>query len=166
MKNKALFLDRDGVINKRPPQGDYVKKWDELEFNPGIEKLIAWANKNNYLVIVITNQRGVGRKLMSKKDLEMVHTKIVLELQKKGAKITKVFSCIHNEEDNCDCRKPKPGLLFQAAKEFDIDLSKSLMIGDQQTDIQAAQSAGCSSLLIEPNSRILISTVSEIIKNR
>ena len=154
MKKRALFLDRDGVINKTPAKHDYVKNWSEFHFIPKIENLIAFANKMGLLVIVVTNQRGVAKNLMSKKALEEIHQKMCEELKEKGAVIDKVFCCTHDYKDNCDCRKPKPGLLFMAAQELNIGLSKSLVIGDSQTDVQAAMAAGCPFLLVKSNQKI------------
>jgi D-glycero-D-manno-heptose 1,7-bisphosphate phosphatase len=148
MKRRALFLDRDGVINKKPPEHDYVKCWEEFEFVPGIENLIKTFNKKGYLVIVFTNQRGVARGMMTEKDLNDIHEKMMKELREKGAIINTVYSCIHDYSDNCECRKPKPGLLTMAADDFEIDLARSLVIGDDETDILAGKAVGCKTLLV------------------
>jgi len=147
MKRKAVFLDRDGVINKKPPEHDYIKSWDEFEFIPGIENLIKIFNEKGDLVIVFTNQAGVARKLMTEEALNEINRKMTEELKKKGAIIDAVYSCIHGYTDNCECRKPKPGLLLMAAKDLNIDLKKSLAIGDSEVDIIAGKMAGCKTLL-------------------
>jgi len=147
--NKAVFLDRDGVINRKPAPHDYVKKWSEFEFIPGIEKLIKRVNEKGYLVIVVTNQRGIARGLMAKRDLEEIHRKMKEELKKKGAKIDAIYYCPHDVEDNCNCRKPKPGMILKAAKDFNIDLADSIAIGDSGPDIMAGKAAGCKTMLVE-----------------
>lgn len=155
VKKRALFLDRDGIINKKPSEHDYIKNWKEFCLIPGVENLIILAKRNGFLVIVFTNQRGVARNLMSKNEIEGIHQKMCNELKKRGAVIDKVFCCIHDYKDNCNCRKPKPGLLFMAASEFNIDLSKSLVIGDSRVDILAGKAAGCTTMLVESDKEIL-----------
>lgn len=145
---KALFLDRDGVINKKMPVHDYVKSWQEFEFLPEIEKLIKKFNRQGYLVVVVTNQKGIARGLVSEKTVKEIHQRMIRELRKKGAIIDAVYFCPHDDKDNCDCRKPKPGMLFQAAKDLNIDLSQSILIGDEETDLKAAKAAGCQGFLI------------------
>jgi D-glycero-D-manno-heptose 1,7-bisphosphate phosphatase len=137
---KALFLDRDGVINVRPAEHDYVKSWSEFEFIAGIERVIRQANEKGILVIVITNQRGIARGLMTERDLLDIHEKMKAALKKKGAVIDAIYYCPHNEGE-CDCRKPKPGMIWKAAKEFDIDITKSVYVDDM--DIAAGVNAAC-----------------------
>lgn len=149
--NKAVFLDRDGIINKKPLPHDYVKKWSEFKFIPRIEKLIKRANKKGLLVIVVTNQRGIARGLMTKKNVEEIHRKMKEVLKRKGAKIDAIYYCPHNVKDNCRCRKPKPGMLLQAAKDFNISLKESVIIGDDETDIGTGKEAGCKTILIRNN---------------
>lgn len=146
---RAIFLDRDGIINKKPAPHDYVKDWSEFKFLPGIEKLIKRANKKGYLVIIATNQRGIARGLMTKKDLHKIHQKMKEELKRKGAKIDEIYYCLHNLEKHCQCRKPKPGLLLQAAKDFNLNLQESILIGDDETDILAGKAAGCKTILVK-----------------
>jgi len=145
-KTKALFLDRDGVINKKPKKGEYIKSWEEFEFTPGIERLIRLANRKGYLVIVITNQRGIGLKKMTVKDFQLITSKMTNELKKKGAIVNGVCYCPHLISDNCSCRKPKPGLFFEAASYFNIDLENSIMIGDSKSDMIAGRRAGCGAI--------------------
>ena len=146
-KKAAVFLDRDGVINKKSPPHDYVKKWKEFEFLPGVFKAIRELNKK-FLVIIITNQRGVGRGLISLADLENIHAKMIKKLRRFGAKIDGIYICPHDIKDNCDCRKPKSGMLFRAAKDFKIDFSQSYIIGDSSIDIQAGKKVGSKTVLI------------------
>ena len=145
---RAVFLDRDGVINKKAPEGDYIKNWDEFEFLPGVEKAIRTFNENGFLVIIVSNQRGIARGLMTEEDLKEIHSKMREELAKDGAVIDGIYYCPHDLDDHCGCRKPAPGLLLEAAKEHNVDLSQSWMIGDQESDIEAGRRAGCKTILI------------------
>ncbi len=151
-KRKAVFLDRDGIINQKPQEHDYVKSWKEFKFIPGIEELIKAAKEEGYLVIVITNQRGIARGLVSREVVEKIHEKMVASLKKKGAIIDAIYYCPHDIKDHCNCRKPKPGMILQAAKEFNIDLKNSIVIGDSESDIMAGKAVGCKTFLANPDS--------------
>ena len=145
--NKAVFLDRDGVINQKAPEHDYIKSWDEFHFLPGVKEAIRRIHQKGYLVIVVTNQRGIARGLMTEKDLKEIHRKMCEELQKQGASIDDIFYCPHDIKDNCTCRKPQPGMLIQAQNKWDIDFAKSCIIGDSDSDIEAGQRVGCRGIL-------------------
>ena len=144
--NKAVFLDRDGVINQKL-ENDYVKSWKEFHFLPGVMEAIRAINDKGYLVIVVTNQRGIARGLMTEEDLQEIHRKMYKELQKHGAHIDDIFYCPHDILENCTCRKPKPGMLIEAQRKWSIDLTKSYIIGDSQSDIEAGQKVGCRGIL-------------------
>lgn len=162
MKKRAIFLDRDGVINKKPKEHDYVKSWEEFFWLPDVKKAIKLANEAGFLVIVISNQRGVAKGLMTREDVEEINQKMVDELKVNGARVNGVYWCGHNYSDNCDCRKPKPGLILQAAKDCKIDLTNSWVIGDTKDDIKAGMAAGCKTLKIKTNGSLL-AAVKEII---
>lgn len=147
---KVVFLDRDGVINKKPPQADYVKSWEEFEFLPKIIEAIRLLNSKGYKIIIITNQSGIARKKLSKKDLENIHKKMQQELKNNSAKIDKIYYCPHGWDKGCFCRKPKPGLLLQASTEHFIDLRKSLFIGDDKRDKEAGDAVDCKTILVNP----------------
>jgi len=98
-KYKCVFLDRDGAINKKAPEGDYIKNWSEFKFLPGVKEAIKRLNKASFLVIVITNQRGIAKGLMTEEDLKDIHTKIIEELKKSGARIDGIYYCPHDEKD-------------------------------------------------------------------
>ena len=147
-KYRAVFLDRDGVINKKAPEGDYVKNWDEFRFLPGVKKAIRKLNEKGFLVIVVSNQRGIAKGVMTEDDLKEIHARMKEELRKEGAVINGIYYCPHDIKDHCDCRKPKPGLLLRAAREHDVDLRRSWMIGDRESDIEAGKRAGCKTILI------------------
>lgn len=136
MTNWTLFLDRDGVINERI-EGDYVRNWKEFVFLEGVlEALSILARKFNRIVVV-TNQQGIAKGLMTEEDLHKVHEMMVLEITKSGGKIDKVYYCPLSEKLNPPCRKPNSGMAEQAQKDFqDIDFEKSIMVGDSISDIE------------------------------
>jgi D-glycero-D-manno-heptose 1,7-bisphosphate phosphatase len=154
MRMKAIFLDRDGIINRRIV-GDYVKRWDEFEFLPDIFDLLPRIHSAGFAAIVITNQRGIGRGLMSAHDLEEIHARMQGTLEmKSGERFDAIYYCPHDLDDACDCRKPLPGLLRRAADDHGIDLVSSWMIGDSESDVEAGIAAGCRAVLVaEPSSR-------------
>ena len=148
-KNKAVFLDRDGVLNKN--RDDYVKSTKELEIFSNIGKEILKLKMKGFLIIVITNQSVINRKIITIRELEEIHSTIQKFLMKSKTSIDKFYFCPHRPDENCDCRKPKPGLILQAINEFSIDASKSWMVGDSKTDIQAGEKAGCKTILLKKN---------------
>jgi D-glycero-D-manno-heptose 1,7-bisphosphate phosphatase len=149
---KAAFLDRDGVINQRAREGEYTTTWKELHILPGVAEAIGLLNRAGYLVVVVTNQRCVAKGLISSSQLEDLHKRMCDELARGGGIIDAVYYCPHDFAPPCDCRKPKPGMLLQAAREHDIDLAASWMIGDSARDIGAGRAAGCRTIrLLDEN---------------
>jgi D-glycero-D-manno-heptose 1,7-bisphosphate phosphatase len=146
--NKAVFLDRDGVINRKPPEGEYVTRWEEMQFLPGVEEAIALLTKAGYFVFVASNQRCVAKGLLSQNDLDLMHQRMCQELAAKGATITKVYYCPHEKHSACECRKPAPGMLVAAASRYKLDLAASWMIGDSEADVKAGKNAGCRTIRI------------------
>ena len=146
--NKAIFLDRDGVINK--DRSDYVKSIHELEIFSNIEECIKRIKEKGFLIIVISNQSAIGRNLTSHAEVQKIHDHIQQYLNKWNLKIDAFYYCPHNPDDNCNCRKPKPGLLIQAANDYNIDLQNSWMIGDHDRDVQSGLNAGCNSIMVTP----------------
>ena len=149
---RAVFFDRDGVLNRKPAEHDSVKNFGEFFWNEGAQELVKNINNLNFLVIVISNQRGVALGRMSKDFVEALHVQMNKDLGKIGARIDAFYYCPHDVIDRCLCRKPAPGMFLTAASEWGIDLSKSFMIGDRESDIVAAQSAGCKGIKIETDS--------------
>jgi len=141
MLKKIVFLDRDGVINKDSPE--YIKNWNEFEFIPGSIEAIRRLTAAGFAVILITNQSGIGRGIIAPEDLADMHTKMQEKIRAHGGEICDIFFCPHCPDENCDCRKPKPGLIWHAQKKYSIDLSSAWMIGDSAKDIECAISAGC-----------------------
>ncbi len=135
---KALFLDRDGVINV---DSGYIYKIADFEFIDGIFELLKEAQNRNYLLIVVTNQSGIAKNYYSEQDFKILTAYMVDEFLEMGIKITKVYHCPHQDSDNCDCRKPKSGMILEAIKKFGIDVNKSIMIGDKERDIISAKNA-------------------------
>lgn len=155
-KQKAIFLDRDGTINKYV---GFLRNIDDFELIPGVAEAIRAINLSGYLAIVITNQPVVARGEVSYAELQEIHNKMETLLGQQGAFIDKIYFCPHHPHKGyegeipelkieCACRKPKPGMLLQAAKDFNIDLSQSWMIGDGENDIKAGKAAGCKTALI------------------
>lgn len=155
-KQKAIFLDRDGTINKYV---GYLTKPKEFELLPGVAEAIRKINNSGYLAIVVTNQPGIAQGRLTEVTLQVIHHKMETLLGKEGAFVNRIYYCPHHPDKgfegevpelkiNCDCRKPKPGMLLQAAKDFNIDLSASWMIGDDQRDVLTGKNAGCHTALI------------------
>jgi D-glycero-D-manno-heptose 1,7-bisphosphate phosphatase len=142
--NKAAFLDRDGVINRKAPTEDeYITRWEEMQILPGVVEAIALLCRANFRVIVVSNQRCVAKGLLTENELDAIHQQMCREISARGATIDGVYYCPHEEQPACSCRKPAPGMLFAAADEHQVDLNCSWMIGDSEKDIQAGRSAGC-----------------------
>ena len=147
-KVSAVFLDRDGVINKKAKEHDYVKKWEEFSFLPEVDKAIKKLNDKGIPIIIITNQRGIARGLFTVKDLENIHNNMKNELKKKEAYITAIYFCPHNYKDHCDCRKPKIGMLKMAENDYNLRLKDCYFIGDSKTDIETGAKAKCNTIFI------------------
>lgn len=174
-KQKAVFLDRDGTINKYV---GFLRNIDDFELIEGVAEAIKLINQSGYLAIVVTNQPVIARGEVTWEELNDIHKKMATLLGKEGAYVDGIYICPHHPDKgfegerqeykiDCDCRKPKPGLLLQAAKDFNIDLSESYMIGDSHRDVEAGENAGVkkSILIKENNENGLLSIINEIIKD-
>ncbi|MFL6436482.1 MAG: D-glycero-alpha-D-manno-heptose-1,7-bisphosphate 7-phosphatase [Terriglobales bacterium] len=151
MAAKAVFLDRDGVINQKAPEDGYITTWAEMRFLPGVTEAISLLNQAGFFVIVVSNQRCVAKGLISPHTLELLHDQMREELVRRGAKIDAIYYCPHEIIPECKCRKPSPGLLLRAANEHSLDLTTSWMIGDSEIDIEAGSRAGCRTAFIGDN---------------
>ena len=143
---RAVFLDRDGVINRaivRDGMPYPPANFDELEILPGVSDALKKLHAADYLLIVITNQPDVARGTVKKSDVEQINSQLSFQLP-----LDDIKTCYHDGSDGCLCRKPLPGALLEAAKEHDIDLSKSFMVGDRWRDIEAGQGAGCKTFFV------------------
>lgn len=145
---KGIFLDRDGVIIRKAPEGEYVRNWDEVEFLPGSLEAIAAFSRRGYKVVIITNQRGIATKKIEFAHLQDIHDKIKAVVRCNGGEITEIYYCPHDQPERCQCRKPKPGMLLRASDEHNLRLSECWMIGDAASDIEAGRSAGCKTVFI------------------
>lgn len=174
-KQKAIFLDRDGTINKYV---GFLRNIDDFELIEGVAEAIKLINQSGYLAIVVTNQPVIARGEVTWEELNEIHKKMATLLGKEGAYVDGIYICPHHPDKgfegerpeykiDCDCRKPKPGLLLQAAKDFNIDLSESYMIGDSHRDVEAGENAGVkkSILIKENNENALLSIINEIFKD-
>jgi D-glycero-D-manno-heptose 1,7-bisphosphate phosphatase len=144
---RTVLIDRDGVINRNRP--DHVKSWAEFEFLPGAMDALVYLAQRGWRVVVVTNQAIVERGLLSEAELSALHSRLAAEIASQGGELAAVFSCPHRPEAGCACRKPEPGLLLGAAEAFTLDeWGDVIFIGDDWTDLQAAENAGCRSLLV------------------
>lgn len=139
--NRALFLDRDGVINI---EKNYLYKIEDFKFIDGIFELCRHYQNLGYLIFVVTNQSGIARGYYRESDFEKLTLWMIKQFLKKGITITKVYHCPHHPDisGTCECRKPKSGMILEAKKEFDLDLKNSILVGDKERDIEAATHAG------------------------
>jgi len=144
-KSKVIFLDRDGTINK---DFGYVYEIEKLEFLDGVIEGLKLLNDSGYKLIIITNQSGIGRNYYSLNDYETFTNYMLSEISKNGIEISKVYYCPHIAEDDCECRKPKLGLFYQAIIDYNIDLSKSYAIGDRVRDLSICDKTDIKGILI------------------
>ncbi|MBI4357227.1 MAG: D-glycero-beta-D-manno-heptose 1,7-bisphosphate 7-phosphatase [Gammaproteobacteria bacterium] len=143
---KAILLDRDGVINEEIP--GYVRTSSQWVPIPGSMDALKRLKEAGFLVIVITNQGGIGRGLYTEADLALIHQAMCMRVDEAGGRIDKILYCPHHPEEECVCRKPNPSLLYEAAALFHLDLSRTHFVGDSLRDVEAAKTAGCIPLLV------------------
>jgi len=153
MKEKlVLFLDRDGVINEK--RLDYVKDINELKFLPNIFNAIKKFNDMGFIIIVITNQSVVNRKIISEIQLKEIHDHMLKTMEKNSCKIIKIYYCPHHPDEKCNCRKPNTGMIEQAIKDFKIKIPNAILIGDSESDIEAATRMKIKSMKIQINGQL------------
>lgn len=145
----AVFLDRDGVINRFPGEGQFVVSWDGFEFMPEVRPSLKRLRSAGYVLVLVTNQSGVGRGLMDLDDLHEIHEKMQAELGSEA--LDGIFYCPHHPDDGCDCRKPSTVMIQRAAEAHGIDLPKSFLVGDSGRDIEMGRAAGCTTILCRQN---------------
>ncbi len=154
-RRPTVILDRDGVLNRRPPRAQYVRTPEEFEWLPGSLEALALLKQAGYRVVVISNQAGIGRGAMTEADLQRIHQRMKEEAADAGGEITAIYHCPHDWDSGCECRKPQPGMLFQAQRELSLDLSRTWLIGDDERDIEAAGAAGAPSVLVSSENNLL-----------
>jgi len=153
--NKAVFLDRDGVINHDP--GDYTHNLSEFTLNEGIVDNLKKLHENGFLLILITNQGGISKGIYSHKNVEEIHAYFNKELEKAGVKLTEVYYCPHHSiNEKCLCRKPNSLMIEKALAKFNIDRKKSFMLGDKDRDVECAENAGVKGIKVEINKNIKV----------
>ncbi len=143
---RAIFLDRDGVICEN--RTDHVKSWGEFRFLPGSLPALARLADTEFAKIVITNQAAINRGIVSAETVDGIHREMLGHVRRTGGHIDRVMVCPHRPDEDCACRKPRPGMLLQAAEEMGIDLSRSYLIGDATTDVQAGLAVGCQCFMV------------------
>jgi D-glycero-D-manno-heptose 1,7-bisphosphate phosphatase len=159
----TVFIDRDGVLNRKPPRAEYVRTWADFEWLPGAKDALRRLHEVGFRVIVLSNQAGIGRGEMTEEDLAQIHERMLAETLESGGRIDAIYHCPHGWEDGCECRKPKPGMLFQAQREHHLDLTRTTFIGDDERDAEAADAAGAPSLLLREGDS-LVRAVDEVIR--
>lgn len=143
----GVFLDRDGVINQE--RSDYVKNWQEFRFLPGAVQAIASLTEAGFRIFVISNQSVINRGHASLEDVEEIHRRMKNEIERAGGVVEGILCCPHMPEENCECRKPRPGLLEKAAKNYGLELERCYLIGDKLSDVAAGQGVGCHCVLVQ-----------------
>ena len=146
MANRAVFIDRDGTIAENV---GYCRSPEDFKLFPTMVKAIKLLKQHAFKVIVITNQSGIARGYLTEETLAQIHQKMKEELAKESAHVDAIYYCPHHPDDNCECRKPKPKLVLQAAKDHDLDLKRSFVVGDQHKDIELGKAVGCRTILIK-----------------
>jgi D-glycero-D-manno-heptose 1,7-bisphosphate phosphatase len=145
----TMFLDRDGVLNEKMPEGQYVRSWSEFHLLPAVPESIARLNRAGRRVIVVSNQRGIALGLYTAADVEAIHEQLQAELATHGAHVDAFLFCPH-DKNQCDCRKPLPGMFLEARLRFpDVSANTSLMIGDSLSDIEFGHRLGMATIFIE-----------------
>jgi D-glycero-D-manno-heptose 1,7-bisphosphate phosphatase len=144
--NGVIFLDRDGVINRDSP--DYVKNWNEFRFLPGSLEALNLLTQKRCRLIIVTNQSVVNRGMVPLDVLTDTHDHLRRAVERTGGRIEDIFFCPHRPDENCTCRKPKPGMILQARDRYGIDLADSIMVGDSAKDIECGINAGCGATLL------------------
>ncbi len=148
---KAVFIDRDGVINKDPggwTKHEYVTELKDFHFLPGALEALKLLHRTRISVIIVSNQAGVSKGYFTSQRLEEINCMMIAEVKKHGGKISETYYCIHRDEDNCDCRKPKPGMLETAIRKHGITPGDTYIIGDSKVDVLAGKSAGLNTIFV------------------
>jgi histidinol-phosphate phosphatase family protein len=148
-RRPAILLDRDGTLNERAPQATYITHPDQFRWLPGAREALRHLHGRGYRVIIVSNQAGVNRGVLTAADVDAVNAKMRTEAAAAGGNIDAIYYCPHDWEEGCACRKPRPGMLFQAQRDHLLDLTRTWFIGDDERDAQAARAAHCNPILVD-----------------
>lgn len=148
-REPAVILDRDGVLNERPPKAEYVEGPDQFAWLPGAREALRRFQEEGWRVIVVTNQAGIARGMMTEEDLHRIHRQMHRQARAAGGRIEAVYYCPHGWDEGCDCRKPRPGMLLRAQRDFHLDLTRTFFVGDDERDAEAARAAGSPWALVD-----------------
>lgn len=148
LSRRAVFLDRDGTLNERPPEHEYVTSEHDFRWLPGAPEALARLARTGFLLAVVSNQRGVARGQVTTAALRAIERRIQTDLEPYGCRIDAFSYCLHDLDAGCACRKPRPGMLLDLAASLDVDLASSWMVGDAASDVEAGRAAGCRTALI------------------
>lgn len=162
-RRPTVILDRDGVLNRKPPRAQYVRSWEDWRWLPGSLEALRGLKEAGYRTIVVSNQAGIARGEITAAELAAIHARMQQDVRAAGGAIEAIYVCPHGWDEGCECRKPKPGMLHQAQREWHLDLSRTWFIGDDERDGQAAEAAGCPSVLVS-EARPLSAIVRELLE--
>jgi histidinol-phosphate phosphatase family protein len=154
-RTPTVLLDRDGVLNARPSRAEYVRQPEDVRWLPGALAALRTFAEAGWRVIVISNQAGVGRGVMTEADVQAVNERMRREAEAAGGRIDAFYYCPHDWDAQCECRKPRPGLLFAAQRDFALDLTRTTFVGDDERDVQAALAAGALPVLLPEGASLL-----------
>ena len=161
-----VFLDRDGTINKRAPRACYIETPEQFVWIEGAKEAVKILKNSGYRVVLVSNQPGIARGNLTESMLGQIHRKMQDDLMRDaGCQIDAVYYCPHNWDEGCECRKPKPGMLYRAQKDFSLNLTKCILIGDDDRDIEAGNAAGCRTYQVTDN-RSLLQIVKELVEEK
>jgi histidinol-phosphate phosphatase family protein len=164
-RKKTVIVDRDGVLNRKPPRAQYVRSPEEFDWLPGALSALKMLHDAGYRIAVVSNQAGIARGAMSEADLAAIHRAMTQEAEAAGGHIDAIYYCPHDWDAGCECRKPLPGMLFQAQRDLNLDLSRTYFVGDDERDGEAADRAGCRFAEISAE-RPLIDWVTELLNHQ
>jgi D-glycero-D-manno-heptose 1,7-bisphosphate phosphatase len=164
-RRPAVILDRDGTLNHRPPRAQYVTSPEGFQWLPGSLEALLLLRERGYTVAVVSNQAGIGRGAMTEGDLARIHAHMTADAEAAGGRIDAIYHCPHDWDEGCECRKPAPGMLFQAQRELDLDLTRTPFIGDDERDGEAAAAAGAPFLRVDED-RSLLDAVRDLVAER
>lgn len=152
---KFIFLDRDGTLNVRPPKACYIERPEEFVWLPGAREAVRLLKDSGYQIILISNQPGIARGCLTEETLAAIHEKMQRELAETGGYIDHIYYCPHDWDEGCECRKPRPGMFYQAQRELSFDLTKCWMLGDDERDMHAGGDAGCRCMYVSEQHPLL-----------